>query len=194
MKKAFVINGHHYYSFSKGALNKEIARRIKEQLSNKGYEIKYTHVDDGWDVETELEKHMWADVIILQSPINWMTVSWMMKKYMDEVYSAGMQGQLCQGDGRSKENPDGAYGSAGTLGSTKYMISLTTNAPRDAFDNPNDFLFQGKSIDDLWMPMHINFRFFGMKQIPTFACYDVLKNPDIENDFKRLQEHINKYF
>ncbi len=36
--------------------------------------------------------------------------------------------------------------------------------------------------------MHANFRFFGMSPLPTFVCYDVLKNPDIENDFKRFAE------
>ncbi|MBM17847.1 MAG: flavodoxin [Epsilonproteobacteria bacterium] len=194
MKKAFIINGHHYYSFSKGELNKELARRIQEQLKAKGYECKYTHVDNEWNVEEELKKHMWADVIIVQSPINWMSVSWKMKKYMDEVYSAGMQGQLCKGDGRSKENPDGEYGSSGTLSTTKYMLSLTTNAPETSFNNPDSFLFQGKSIDDLWFFMHVNFRFFGMKQIPTFTCYDVLKNPTIEQDFERLKQHINNHF
>jgi modulator of drug activity B len=31
--------------------------------------------------------------------------------------------------------------------------------------------------------MHLNFKFFGMEPLPTFACFDVMKNPDIENDF-----------
>ena len=74
------------------------------------------------------------------------------------------------------------------------MLSLTTNAPETSFNNPDSFLFQGKSIDDLWFFMHVNFRFFGMKQIPTFTCYDVLKNPTIEQDFERLKQHINNHF
>lgn len=194
MNKAFIINGHHYYPFSKGELNKEVARRIKEHLLSKSYEVKETRVDDGWKVEQELEKHMWADVVILQSPINWMMVSWKMKQYMDEVYSAGMSGQLCQGDGRTEEQPKEGYGTSGTLNNTKYMLSLTTNAPKEAFNNPDSFLFQGKSIDDLWFPMHVNFRFFAMQALPTFACYDVLKNPDIKNDFKRLEKHLENNF
>jgi modulator of drug activity B len=42
--------------------------------------------------------------------------------------------------------------------------------------------------------MHMNFRFFGMEAMDTFACYDVLKNPDIENDFVRFEAHLDRLF
>jgi modulator of drug activity B len=42
--------------------------------------------------------------------------------------------------------------------------------PRDAFDDPDQHLFQGRSVDDLLFPMHMNFRFFGMEPIKTFVC------------------------
>ena len=149
---------------------------------------------DEYDVEAELEKHTWADAIILQSPVNWMGVPWSFKKYMDEVYSAGMMGALCDGDGRSRQDPSKHYGSGGTLAGKKYLLSLTFNAPRDSFDDPDQYLFQGRSLDDLWMPMHMNFRFFAMEPLESFACYDVMKNPDIENDFKRFTEHLDRLF
>ena len=40
----------------------------------------------------------------------------------------------------------------------------------------------------------MNFRFFGMKALPTFACYDVMKNANIENDFQRLEKHLSEVF
>jgi len=86
------------------------------------------------------------------------------------------------------------YGMGGCLSNTHYMLSLTLNAPRDAFDNPSQFLFEGKSVDDLFWPMHLNFKFFGMEPLPTFACYAVIKAPDIENDFKRFDAHLRAHF
>jgi len=71
---------------------------------------------------------------------------------------------------------------------------LTFNAPKEAFDDPDQYLFQGRSVDDLLFPMHMNFRFFGMEPIETFACHDVMKNPDIDNDFARFEAHLNKHF
>ncbi len=74
------------------------------------------------------------------------------------------------------------------------MLSLTFNAPKESFDDQDEFLFQGKGVDDLMFHMHANFRFFGMSALPTFACYDVMKNGDIENDFARFESHLNELF
>ena len=50
------------------------------------------------------------------------------------------------------------------------MMSLTFNAPAE-HSTKKEFLFQGKSVDDLFYPQHMNFGFFGMSGLPTFACY-----------------------
>lgn len=194
MKKALIINAHQEYPFAKGELNKTIAEKIETFLKEKGFETKTTTMKDEWNTEDEIEKHLWADLVVLQSPVNWMGVPWSFKKYMDEVYTAGMFGQLCAGDGRSEDAPKENYGAGGLLTNTKYMMSLTFNAPEEAFNKKDEYLFQGKSVDDLFFPQHMNFRFFGMKPLPTFACYDVMKNADIENDFKRLDQHLMEVF
>ena len=146
---------------------------------------------EAYNVDEEVEKHQWADVVLLQTPVNWMGVTWSFKKYMDEVYTAGMFGKLCQNDGRDETAPKENYGAGGQLTKAKYMLSLTFNAPEEAFDDANEYLFAGKSVDDLLFPQHMNFKFFGMQPLPTFACYDVMKNPAIENDFQRFEAHIN---
>mgnify|MGYP000508910241 CR=1 FL=1 len=82
----------------------------------------------------------------------------------------------------------------GTLNGTRYMLSLTFNAPRDAFDDPEQYLMQGRGVDDMFLPAHLCFRFMGMEPLETFVCYDVLKNPDIDNDFRRLEAHLDRLF
>jgi modulator of drug activity B len=193
MNKVLIINAHQHYSFSEGKLTKTLVDKIEGQLKAKGYEIKHSNVMENYKVDDELEKHTWADAIILQSPVNWMGLPWMAKKYIDEVYTAGY-GKLLISDGRSADSPKENYGAGGLLKGTKYMLSLTLNAPEEAFNSADEYLFQGKSIDDLWFPQHMNFRFFAMEPLETFACYDVMKNPEIENDFKRLSEHLNRIF
>lgn len=192
MKNVLIINTHQESDFSKGELTQSIIDRISLFMHKKQFELKYTTMKDRWDIEEEIEKHLWADIIILQIPVNWMGVSWSFKKYMDEVYTAGMTGKLCLFDGRNEEEPTKNYGSAGQLNKTKYMLSLTFNAPKEAFNDKSEYLFQGKSVDDLFFPQHMNFRFFGMQALSTFACYDVLKNPQIENDFIRLEKHLEE--
>ena len=72
-------------------------------------------------------------------------------------------------------------------------MSVTFNAPEQAFNQPSEF-FEGKSVDDLLFPMHMNFKFFGMQAMPTFACFDVMKNPDIEHDLTRFEAHLLAQF
>ena len=194
MKNVFIINAHQRYPFSEGRLNQAFVDRAMEYLDTRGYATRLTTMEDDIEVAEELEKHRWADALILQSPANWMGVPWSFKRYMDTVYSAGMDGSLCDGDGRSRENPASQYGSGGTLSGKKYMLSLTFNAPRDAFDDPSQDFFQGRGVDDLFWPMHLNFRFFGMEPMETFSSHDVMKNPDIENDFARFDSHLNRLF
>lgn len=194
MAKVLIVNAHHYYAFAEGKLNQSLTGLAEETLKAKGHEVQIVYTEREYDVDTELEKHQWADIVLLQTPMNWMMVTWSFKKYMDEVYTAGMRGTLCNGDGRHLETPKEGYGTGGTMSGKKYMLSITMNAPQEAFDDSDEYLFQGKSVDDLWLPMHANFRFFDMKPLPTFACYDVMKNAEPEKDFERYKKHLNDNF
>ncbi|MEM7770762.1 MAG: NAD(P)H-dependent oxidoreductase [Cyanobacteria bacterium P01_A01_bin.37] len=194
MKNVFIINAHEPYPFSEGKLNATLVNKAKTNLIQKGYDVRITTMKDDYDIEQELATHQWANALILQSPVNWMEVPWSFKRYMDYVYSAGMGGQLCNGDGRTCKDSSKQYGTGGTLLSKKYMLSLTLNAPQEAFNDPEQWFFEGKSVDDLFWPMHLNFKFFGMQPLETFACFDVMKNPNIENDFIRFETHLDKHF
>ena len=47
------------------------------------------------------------------------------------------------------------------------MLSLTWNAPIEAFTREGDF-FEGKGVDDLYMHFHKLNEFLGMSRLPTF--------------------------
>lgn len=194
LKNIFVINAHQEYEFSKGKLNAALTEMALEYLSQAGYQTKLTTMKDEWTVDEEIEKHQWADAILLQTPVNWMGVPWSFKKYMDHVYSFGMDGRLCNGDGRSRSDASRQYGTGGTLAGKKYMMSLTFNAPENSFNDASQVFFGDKSPDDLFWPMHLNFAFFGMEPMDTFACYDVMKNPQIESDFERYRNHLSRFY
>ena len=188
-----IINTHQPYPFSEGKLSSAMVELAQEVAQGKGHGVQTTAMTEPYDVQEEIDKHLWADLVIVQIPVNWMGVPWSFKKYMDEVYTSGMMGALCDGDGRSRNDSSRQYGSGGKL-SSRYLLSLTFNAPADAFDDPHQQLFQGKSVDDLMFPMHMNFKFFGMEPLPTFAAFDVMKNPQTEQDLVRFQQHLNQVF
>lgn len=193
MKNIFIINGHQKYPFSPGGLNASLTERAEQFFSSQGFEIQKTTMEDTHDVQVEMDRFKWADVVFLQSPLNWMGVSWSFKKYIDQVFSMGMMGEMSDGDGRSKEAPKKNYGLGGKL-KGKYMMSFTANAPKEAFNDPHEAFFGGMSEDDLLRPMHLNFKWFGLEPLPTFMAYDVMKNPEIEKDFQRFDQHLNNHF
>ncbi|WP_020529954.1 NAD(P)H-dependent oxidoreductase [Flexithrix dorotheae] len=191
MKKIFILNGHQYYPFAEGKLNKGLVEKATQLLEESGFEVKTTITEQDYEVEEELEKFLWSDVVFLQTPLNWMGVTWSFKKYLDEVLTAGMMGKMSNGDGRNAESPKKNYGLGGLLNGN-YMLSVTANAPKEAFNNPDEKFFNGKSEDDLLLPMHMNFKWFGLNPLKTFFAYDVMKNPEVENDFIRFEKHIKE--
>ncbi|MEE6802748.1 NAD(P)H-dependent oxidoreductase, partial [Escherichia coli O8:H10] len=76
----------------------------------------------------------------------------------------------------------------------RYMLSVTANAPQEAFNNPDEKYFAGRSEDDLLLPVDLIFKWIGLEKVPSFWAYDVMKDPQIEDDFMRFDAHIEKYF
>ncbi|WP_252434309.1 NAD(P)H-dependent oxidoreductase, partial [Peribacillus butanolivorans] len=109
-------------------------------------------------------------------------------KYMDEVFTGG-HGKLYQSDGRPRVNPTEGYGTGGLLQGKKHMLSLTWNAPIEAFTREGDF-FEGKGVDVLYMHFHKANEFIGLSRLPTFLCNDVVKNPQVEKYLADYQAHL----
>jgi modulator of drug activity B len=175
----FVINGHKYYPWSQGQLNKTLFDGIIATLSD--HEVKTTVVEQGYDVEAEIEKFLWADVIIFQTPVNWFALPGMFKSYMDEIYRYGVF-----------YGPSDEYGRGGLLKGKRYMYSLTMNSPEEAFGKTGGF-YDGRGLDELIVALHKLQEFCGLEKIPTFAAYDVVKNPNIELYKQQLREHLQKH-
>jgi len=131
--------------------------------------------------------------VFVQTPVYWMSVPYLFKKYMDEVFTSGIGEVLCTDDGRTRSDLSKKYGSGGLMNKKKYMLSTTWNAPLESFEDPAQF-FEGKGVDGVFMWLHKAFQFFSMEPLPTFSCHDVLKNADVEGDLKRLEEHLAKSF
>ncbi len=195
MINVLLLNGHQRYDgFAEGKLNQTLVDKAQQYFTDLGYQTQVTVVEQGYDIAQELEKHNWADLIFVQTPAYWMSVPYLFKKYIDEVYTTGLvQGVLANDDGRTRSDASMKYGSGGLLGGKKYMFSTTWNAPLEAFEDPQQF-FKGQDVDDIFLWLHKNFEFFNMQALPTFSCYDVLKNPVIENDLQRFEQHLQANF
>ena len=194
MKKILIINAHQKYEgFAEGKLNQTLVDLMKEELETNDCEVKLTSIEKGYDVNEEVEKHLWADSIITQAQVYWFGAPWIYKKYIDEIFTTGLvQQNLLADDGRTRTDPSKQYGTGGKMHGKKYMLSLTWNAPKEAFDNESQILFQGKTVDEVYVSNTAVYKFCGVEILPSFSCYDVMKNPEIETEFERLKAHLKK--
>ena len=187
-----LIDGGKAFAHSAGRLNHTLHQIARDTLSALGHQVRETVIDDGYDIQQEVEKFQWMDAVIWQMPGWWMHEPWTVKKYIDEVFTVGA-GTLYTSDGRHRVSPTEGYGTGGLLQGRRHMLSLTWNAPREAFTREGDF-FEGVGVDALYMHFHKAHEFMGTTQLPTFVCYDVIKNPQVEQDLADYTAHLNEVF
>ncbi|WP_137971526.1 NAD(P)H-dependent oxidoreductase [Pseudomonas sp. F(2018)] len=188
MKKILLLNGGKQFAHSDGRYNATLHDAAVAYLDRAGFDVKTTFIDGGYDIEDEVQKFLWADLVIYQMPGWWMGTPWTVKKYLDEVFTAG-HGSLYANDGRTRSDASQKYGSGGLIHGKKYMLSLTWNAPQQAFDDPTDF-FEARGVDAVYFPFHKANQFLGMSALPTFLSTDVMKMPNIERDVARYEQHL----
>ncbi|NHA05297.1 NAD(P)H-dependent oxidoreductase [Mucilaginibacter sp. HC2] len=195
MKKIFVINGGQKFGHSGGRFNKTISDATVEFFSNQpGYEVKYTDVNDDYDPAEEVEKYVWADVVIYHIPIWWFQVPHALKQYIDVVFTEGHAKGIYHSDGRSSANPAINYGTGGMLHGRQYMLTSSWNAPREAFTLPNEF-FNETSVDDgVLFGFHRMNAFTGMTPIKSLHFHDVEKNANIQRDLPIYIDHLTENF
>ncbi|MEE1926303.1 NAD(P)H-dependent oxidoreductase [Pseudomonas sp. 148P] len=192
MKKVLLLNGGKRFAHSDGRLNETLHDTALAFLDRAGFDVKTTYIDGGYDNQQEVEKILWADVVIYQMPGWWMGAPWTVKQYLDEIFTAG-HGSLYASDGRTRADGSKKYGNGGLIQGKQYMLSLTWNAPQEAFDEPGQF-FEGKGVDAVYFPFHKANQFLGMSGLPTFLATDVMKRPDVPAAVAAYEAHLAKVF
>lgn len=195
-KKVLLINTHlKYPNWSEGLLNDAFHQKAKEFFLFKGFDVLETKVEDGYDAEKEVGKHLEVDFIILQTPINWFGAPWIYKKYVDEVFNAGLQdARFLSGDGRTREELAKQYGTGGNMLGKKFMVCSTWNAPKASFDDPNQLLFEGRSTADVLIQITSNYRFCGVEIVADYNCFDIFKDGNIVEDLDNYPKHLENVF
>ena len=132
MTKIFIINGGQKFGHSGGKFNETIAKETLEFFkNNSNFEVKTTDINDDYDAAEEVDKFVWADVIVYHTPIWWFQLPHGFKKYIDVVFTEGHEKGIYHNDGRSSKNPAINYGTGGMLHGRKYLLTTSWNAPKE---------------------------------------------------------------
>lgn len=199
MKKIFIINAGQNFAHSGGKLNYTITDWDRGFFTmDNGFELQVTNLSDGYDIETEVDKFLWADVVIYHFAAWWMNMPYTLKQYLDNVLTAGHRKGMYYSDGRKSDNPKRNYGKGGLMQGRTYMVTTTWNAPEEAFSIPDEF-FMGRSVDDgVLFGFHRMNAFLGMDApISSFHFHDVEKNISeerVETFRKSYLDHLKIKF
>ena len=192
MLNILIINGAKKFAHSNGQLNDTLTILAQQVLVELGHTVQISRADSNYDIQEEIQKYIWADVVIYQVPGWWMGAPWTVKKYIDDIFTEG-HGTLYVSDGRSRSDTSKKYGSGGLIHDKKYMLSLTWNAPKEAFTQADQF-FEGVGVDGVYLPFHKANQFLGMQGLNTFIVHDVIKMPNVEQYESEYRQHLIDIF
>ncbi|MFZ4591376.1 MAG: NAD(P)H-dependent oxidoreductase [Ignavibacteria bacterium] len=126
------------------------------------------------DIKAEMEKFVWADVVIFNFPLWWFSVPAIMKGWVDRVFAMG----FCYGAGK------GVYEN-GTFRDKTSFLCLTTGGPEQSYQESG---FNGDINKILFHVNHGMLHFVGMKVLPQFVCYGAARITEEERKSK-LEEY-----
>jgi NAD(P)H dehydrogenase (quinone) len=154
-------------------MNTELFNPIMEQLNA----VKTGAIPR--DIKEEMDKVLWADVIIFQFPIWWSNFPAILKGWVDRVFYNGFAFNLVEMQ---------LYGN-GPLKGKKAMLSFTTGAPRELYTDEGP---HGEIEVLINYFNHVLFEFVGMEALPYFAIFGPgdMSEAEREAELDRFQELI----
>lgn len=195
MTNIFIINGGHKFAHSPGRFNQTLLEKTEKFFTSRSdYSIKTSQVGENYNLEEEVEKYIWADIIVYHTPIWWFQIPFGFKEYIDKVFTAGHQKGVYVSDGRSRINPAINYGTGGSLHGKKYILTTSWNAPEQAFKLEGEF-FDQKSVDDgPLFGFHKMNKFIGLEFLASTHFHDMEKNADVPKELKKYDDFLSQIF
>jgi NAD(P)H dehydrogenase (quinone) len=111
------------------------------------------------DIQAELDKLLWCDLLILQCPLWWFSVPAIMKGWIDRVFANG----TVYGGGGMRFDQGGLQG-------RKAMLSFTTGCMPGMVE-PDGLLGDWQVI--LWHLHHGTFGYTGLQALPPFFAWSI---------------------
>lgn len=170
-----LITGHTYQAVS--VFNKMITEELKNEIPD----LKISNLAELYpnyqiDRTVEREKLLWADTIIIQSPVFWYSMTSLIMRYLEEVFEHGW-----------------AYGSRGNaLKGKRIIISLTAGTPKSEYLDGS----AGLTVDDVTKPLKVIFEFCKMNYLGTVFSGGMFNtgdgSADTESAAQKVRTHVSE--
>lgn len=137
------------------------------------------------DVKAEIDKLLWADVLILQFPLWWFAMPAILKGWVDRVFAYG----FAYGVGEHSEARWGDRYGEGTLAGKRAMLIVTAGGWEEHY-SPRGV---NGPIDDLLFPINHGILYYpGYQVLPPHVIYrvDRFGEADFETVAEQLRERM----
>jgi len=137
------------------------------------------------DVKAEIEKLLWADVLILQFPLWWFSMPAILKGWVDRVFAYG----FAYGVGEHSDKRWGDRYGEGRLAGKRAMLIVTAGGWQEHYSARG---INGP-IDDLLFPINHGILYYpGYEVLPPFVVYkaDKLDEAGFQATAERLRERM----
>lgn len=177
MSNILIIAGHTHNEYS--IANKEIESLLRAKYpAARVVNLAKEYPDYRIDIKKEQENLLWADTIIIQTPMFWYSMTSIVMRYIEEVFDHGF-----------------AYGSEGDkLKGKKIIVSFTGGAAEEDYRLDGE---QGITLKEIMCPIEITFHFCSLNFAGYVFTGGILNTGDMsEEEKKEIHEkavsHVEK--
>jgi modulator of drug activity B len=179
MKNVLIINAHEINQELQESINNTFIKTSINYFMKTDTNVIVVNMEDNLTLENQVSLFKWADTILFQLPVNWMSVPEKFKKYLDTTLNKGIKRALKEYKGSKK---------------ITYMLSLSFTSPSEAFGiKKNNYLIE-RMADNIVSQIHFDFSSLRMTKLQTFVSLNSLKTPEIKNDKNRFIKHLEEVF
>ncbi|MGI5084955.1 NAD(P)H-dependent oxidoreductase [Treponema putidum] len=170
MKKLLIVTGHTHAKDSVG--NKKIVALLQEKYPDAEFDdLNVLYPDYAIDIAAEKEKLLRADMIIIQSPLFWYSMTSLIMRWLEEVFEHGW-----------------AYGSKGhALDGKKIIIGITAGSTNDDYATGGKM---GISVDEILKPYKKTFDFCRMNYAGAVFIGGMLNTGNSTSEEKAAMEKL----
>lgn len=178
--KVHVVLGCGELFFSKGQLNAFLASVSRDFYQSANHEVSLTDVSKPYDLKEEANRYLESDLVVFHFPIYWFGVPYLLKEYMDKVFTASYGMFL------AKPSSPELYGTTGKMKGKKYASVVTCHFQSVVFEKGR--FLGGMDMDVLLSSFDASMRYIGMERYFGKVFHNV-----IEGDTSRIGDEYESF-
>jgi NADPH dehydrogenase (quinone) len=159
----------------------------------RGHQVAETSVERGYNPEEEVEKHVAAHLVILQTPVNWFSAPWIYRNTWARSSMSAWPKKSCSRAMTAREKTP-----AGSMAWAEKCRERSSWSPRPGMLREKPSItptgyYSAARNDRPVPPHHFQLQIHRYDILLDFGVFDIFKNPDIPLALEDYKRHLEKH-